>query len=303
MSAPPSGAQFTIAHGPFEATAVEVGGGLRTFGASGRPILQGYRAEERCAGARGQLLVPWPNRIAAGTYAFAGTSHQLATTEPSTGCAIHGLVRWANWRCLRHDRDRVVLTHRLHPRPGWPGVLDLAVDYRVDERGLAVALTADNVGDTPVPYGAGAHPYLVAGDGPVDDWTLTMPASTMLETDGRGIPVSRVPVVDTDRDLRAGRRLEDLQLDHAFGDLARGDDGITRVTLDGPAGRVGVWADSHHSWFQVFTGDRLADVTARRTAVAIEPMTCPPDAFNTGEDLILLAPGASVTIRWGITAS
>jgi aldose 1-epimerase len=43
-----------------------------------------------------------------------------------------------------------------------------------------------------------------------------------------------------------------------------------------------------------------ADVVARGRAVAIEPMTCPADALNTGTDLIELKPAASWSGSWGI---
>ena len=48
----------------------------------------------------------------------------------------------------------------------------------------------------------------------------------------------------------------------------------------------------------VFTGDPLPDVSRR--SLAVEPMTCPPNAFRTGEDLIQLEPGQSFTSSWGI---
>ncbi|MBO0825727.1 MAG: aldose epimerase, partial [Actinobacteria bacterium] len=57
-----------------------------------------------------------------------------------------------------------------------------------------------------------------------------------------------------------------------------------------------------YSWLQVFTGDTLGP-DARRRAVAIEPMTCPPNAFVTGTDLLRLEPGASVRYQWGISAA
>jgi aldose 1-epimerase len=48
----------------------------------------------------------------------------------------------------------------------------------------------------------------------------------------------------------------------------------------------------------LFTGDPLPDVDRR--SLAAEPMTCPPNAFRTGEALIRLEPGRSFTSAWGI---
>ena len=76
---------------------VEVGGALRSYVASGHELLDGYGAQERCTAARGQSLIPWPNRLRDGRYSFDGEEHQLPLTEPAKHNAIHGLVRWANW--------------------------------------------------------------------------------------------------------------------------------------------------------------------------------------------------------------
>ena len=59
----PSGKQFELAHGDQRAVVVEVGGGLRSYSAGGRELLDGYGADEMCASGRGQVLLPWPNRI------------------------------------------------------------------------------------------------------------------------------------------------------------------------------------------------------------------------------------------------
>lgn len=305
VTASPSGEQHELRHGQYRATVVEVGGGIRTLELDGEPLLQGYAAGAVCDGARGQLLLPWPNRVEDGTYHFGGEERRLALTEPATNCAIHGLTRWANWTLKDRGADQVTLSHRLHPRPGWPGTLELEVTYTLADDGLTVAVTAVNAGSDPAPYGAGAHPYLVAGSPPVDGWELTLPAATFVHTDDRGLPLDRTPVDGTEYDFRSGRIIGEIQLDNPFTDLARDADGRCWVHLRDPQGRgreVSLWADARHGWLQVFTGDHLGDPDRRRTAVAVEPMTCPPNAFATGEDLLVLEPGESVTVRWGVQA-
>src|SRR5215467_5389704 len=157
---PPSGRQWDISHGPHLATIVEVGGGLRTYSVGDRPVVDGYGRTEMCSGGRGQLLLPWPNRIRDGRYAFAGVGRQLDLSEPGRSNAIHGLVRWAAWGVTQLSANRVVLNHRCHPRPGYQFELDLRVEYELDDTGLSVRLTAMNVGAEPCPFGYGAHPYI-----------------------------------------------------------------------------------------------------------------------------------------------
>jgi aldose 1-epimerase len=294
-SVSPSGTQYRIAYDHQEATVVEVGGGLRTYTVAGEPVLDGYGAGEMAAGGRGQLLIPWPNRIRDGRYRFGDADLQLPLTEPSRHNASHGLVRWANWTATAHDPARVVMALTLHPQPGYPFTVDLSVEYLLDAAGLSVRTTATNRGDRPCPYGAGAHPYVTVGTDLVDDAVLHVPAGTWLEVDDRGIPIGSAPVDGTPYDFRRPHRIGDLVLDTAFTDLAG-----AQAVLDGPR-RVTVWWDDSYRWLMVFTGDTL-DPAHRRRGLALEPMTCPPNAFVTGEGLRILEPGQSWTTTWGIAA-
>ncbi len=293
----PSGAQHRIVSGDQDATVVQVGGGLRAYTVAGEPVLDGYGLDRMADGGRGQLLVPWPNRIRDGRYQFAGTEHQLALTEPSRHNASHGLVRWSNWSATVREPDRVVMELDLYPQPGYPFTLALSVEYRLGPGGLSVATTAANRGDRPCPYGAGAHPYLTVGTDLIDAALLQVPADTRLETDDRGIPTGSTAVDGTPSDFRVARPIGDLVLDTAFTDLA----GNEAVLLAADGRRATVWWDSAYRWLMVFTGDTL-DAGRRRKGLALEPMTCAPNAFVTGDGLRVLQPEESWTTTWGIAA-
>ena len=176
----PSGEQVELRLGDQRAVVVEVGGGLREYERGGRALLDEYALDEMCTSGRGQVLIPWPNRLQHGSYEFDGTRHQLALTEPENGNAIHGLVRWAAWRVGEQKPHRVVMEHVLHPKPGYPFSLALSVEYLLSPDGLAVRTTATNVGASACPYGSGAHPYLTLGTPVVDPVVLRVPARTVL---------------------------------------------------------------------------------------------------------------------------
>lgn len=300
MSEPLTGTQYEIAAGDYAAVVTESGAGLRTLTHRGRELIAGYDADRPAPAGRGQLLLPWPNRIDRGRYTVDGAEEQLDITEPSHDVAIHGLTRWAPWQPSEHTAERITLTHRLHAHPGYPYRLDLAVRYVLDaEAGLAVTVTARNVGSRAAPFGAGTHPYLTTGAASVDACTLTMGADQWVPTDARGIPTALEDVTGTDRDFRGGAPLRGVSIDHAFTGLHRDADGRAWARLTSPSGGVALWADETHPWFEVFTGDTLPPGQAR-VAIAVEPMTCPPNAFVTGVDVITLAPGDERTFRWGI---
>lgn len=296
-----SGEQITLRHGAWEAVVVEVGGGLRTLTRGGVAVLDGYAEDEMASGGCGQVLMPWPNRLSRGAYAWEGRRLQAPLTEPSTCNAIHGLVRWLSWTASELATARCAVSLRLRPQPGYPFDLDLRLDYQLGDEGLEVRMAVTNRGDRTAPFGAGFHPYLTAGTGLVDDARLTVPAASWLPADARGIPTGERRPVAGERDLRGGGRLGPRVLDDCFADLARDADGVARVTLAGPAGAVSLWMDAAFGYCMVFTGDTLAPARRRR-GVAIEPMTCAPDAFNSGDGLRALAPGERFEARWGVTS-
>jgi aldose 1-epimerase len=292
---------------------VEVGGGIRTYTRAGVDVLDGYPQTEMCAGGRGQILVPWPNRLGDGRYTWGPRTLQLALTEPDHHNAIHGLVRWANWQVEAVSDREGRASHRLHPQSGWGWILDIRVSYYLDESGLAVTTSVTNAGpegEGPCPIGIGWHPYLSAFGGRVDDAVLTLPAATGYRTDERGLPVGCFDVAGTDLDFTTGRRIGSAVLDTAFTDLSRDAAGRSWVELAASASAqadahspVWMWLDEAYTHLMVFSGDTLGDLSRRRRGLAVEPMTCAPDAFRSGDGLQSLELGQTLTASWGLADS
>ncbi|MCO1655235.1 aldose 1-epimerase family protein [Pseudonocardia humida] len=291
----PTGQQLEISAGPARAVLTQVGAGLRAFSSGGRPYVETFAEDRRPPRGAGTILVPWPNRVAKGRWTWRGEPQQLALTEPAGGNAIHGLLRHTVYEIRERTEGSITLGAIVTVQPGWPVPLDTDIRYAVGEDGLTVTHTVRNIGGAPVPFGVGAHPYLRAGDSETDDSVLTLSAGTSLPLDG-GLPAGPTVPVSGDLDFRAGRPLRGRELDHAFGDCTP-TDGLVRHRLAGPAGEVEMWAEPVFGWVQVFTPDDHPD---RGRAVAVEPMTCPPDALNTGVGLIELAAGEEWTGSWGI---
>jgi aldose 1-epimerase len=300
----PTGEQFEISSGDVHAIVTEVGAGLRALTRGGRHLIETFDADARPPRGMGAVLVPWPNRTAHGLWRWNDTDQQLALTEPTAGNAIHGLLRHVLYRAGERTVEAITLHAVVPQQPGWPVPLETSVRYAVSgsadgrvDGGLTVTHTVHNVGQAPVPFGVGAHPYLRAGDTPTDDCVLTVATATAIPLDG-GIPTGPAVPVDPELDLRGGRVVKELQLDNAFGGVTpAADDTLIRHTLAAPDGTTELWADPVFGYAQVFTPP---DLVGRGRAVAVEPMTCPPNALNSGDGLITLAPGETWTASWGI---
>ena len=301
MAVQPSGKQFELAVGGQRATIVQVGGGVREYEVDGRPALEPYPADAMCDGAHGAPLIPWPNRLGDGRYAFDGHEYQVPLSEPDKGNAIHGFLLWRPWNAVEQDDDRVVMAATLYPLEGYPFALEITVAYQLGPGGLTVITRAENVGDDACPYGHGQHPYLSPGRGSIDECQLQLAGRTRILTDAeRQLPMGREPVQGTPFDFLEPRQLAATRIDHAFTDLARDGDGRAWTRRWGPDGAcVALWVDETYGLVETYTGDTLARGRARM-GLGTEPMTCPPNAFSTGERVVRLEPGESLTSTWGV---
>ena len=294
--------EHEISFGPYTAIATARGGALRELQHEGRDLVIGFGAEGEIPDYRGVICAPWPNRLADGRYSFDGKEFRSAVNEEARGTALHGLVFGALWELQEHTASSVRLGTRVEPGKGYPGRLDISVEYELRADGLRSTVRAENVGPDAAPYGVCPHPYLLAGPAPLDEWTVQIPATEFMEVSAdRLLPKGMAGVEGHAFDFRFERVLGAVEIDHAFAGLIPNEDGLAAVRAYDPSGTgVELEWDSAWPWLQVHTADKPAGPS--RLGLAVEPMTCPPDAFNSGTDVVRLAPGESHEASWTVRA-
>lgn len=299
MNHEPTGEQFVLTRGDATATVTEVAASLRAFSVGGIDLVQPYAALSSPPFASGIILMPWPNRVADGTWTLDGAVQQLDITEPAKNNAIHGLLRFTGYRVLERSDEAITLGARVFPQHGYPFHLETSVRYELVDGGLSVTHDVRNLSSASAPVGIGAHPFLTIGDVPTEELVLTVHASTYFDVDARLLPHAELPVDGTKYDLRAGARIGDLELDTAFGGVITHNG--SAATLRAPDGReVSLVQDEDHPYVQVFTTRLYPKAGGPGTAVAIEPMTAAPDALNSGLGLRWIDGGDSWNAGWGI---
>jgi aldose 1-epimerase len=308
---PASGYQHTLRAGDYEAVIASVGATLRTLTHAERDLVVPFDADEVRPSYRGATLAPWPNRIVDGRYSFAGSEYQIALTEPARGHALHGLASWLDFEAADKGPSHVTLAAIIQPQSGYPWRVTVWTTFELGADGLTQTVSARNESVDAAPWGTGPHPYLVAGAGAVDDWTLELPADRVLLTDDRLSPTALGPVDEAgaDRfDFREARTIGAVELDHAYAGLVRDDDGMATVRVTTPNGSgVAMTWDAACPWVQIHTSDKGEGKPGHRSGLAVEPMTCAPDAFNAGSydfdpGLLVIEPGATVAASWRIFA-
>lgn len=299
-----NGQEFRLVSGDYTASIVQRGGSLRQLTYRGRDLVVPFDAAAPIPDYRGIIAAPWPNRIADGSYRHDGAVLHLPLNEPTRRTALHGLVFDQPWTFHAGSADSLSLSCDLGESTGYPFRLVLQLDYRLDTTGLHTTVTARNPGERTAPYGVCPHPYLLAGPAPLDEWTLKLPAESFLEvTTDRLLPLATRPVAGHEFDFRTPRTIGATEIDHAFTDIKYDDDGTARMVVRDPSGTgVGMSWDRNCPWLQVHTADKPAPLP-KRLGLAVEPMTCPPDAFNSGQDLVRLEPCAVHEASWSIFAA
>ncbi|MFK5644977.1 aldose-1-epimerase [Ornithinimicrobium sp. LYQ121] len=280
--------------GDYEATIGAVGASLLSLTHRGRHLVQPVDGDSLADGYQGRTLVPWPNRVVGGRYEVRGTAYQLPVNEAETGAALHGLAVFQRWDVVEVAADRGRWVLDLPASYGYPFEVECRVDHALDaDEGLTVTVAGTNRGELAAPFGASTHPYLSCDTRPLAGCTLLLPAPSALLTDEDLSPTSTEPVAGTERDFRAPTLVGERLVDNAYTDLPAGHWAVELTHPDA----VGVRMTSDARWVQLYTGDRIG-----RLGAAVEPMTCPPDAFNTRPDEVLLAPGATRELRLTISA-
>jgi aldose 1-epimerase len=282
------------------AVITEVAAAIRHLSVDGVEITAGYDDDAPPPFGCGIVLVPWPNRVRDGRWTYDGRTLQLDITEPARGNALHGLLRNTPYQLVDRTECSVTLRAQVFPQNGYPFRLDTTVRYALVPDGMQVTHTVRNVGSACAPVAVGAHPFLAIGDVPTDTLTLTVSADRHIDVDDRLNPIGMTPVDGTDWDLREGRLVATLNLDDAWSGLTMAGGGSTHW-LSAPDGRtVSLWADEQFGYVQVYITREFPRAGEFITAVAIEPMTAPADAFNSGEGLRWIRPGECWSMSWAI---
>lgn len=291
-----SGSEVEIHAGGYRARVVTVGAGLAGLTLDGHDLVLPHSLDEVPVAWKGKVLLPWPNRITRGRYAWQGQEYEVPVNEHATGAALHGLMGWVEWDVVEAGDDHVALEAFVAPRYGYPWPLRARASYSLDAAaGLRVEISATNEGGTVAPYGSSSHPFLTLDGIDVDRCELVVPASRVLEVDEALAPVAVRDVASLGLDLREPAPVGTRSIDHAFTGLP---DGTWSVSLRDPVSGAGVSISSDAEWVQVYSGELVG-----RRGMAVEPMTCAPDAFNSGMGLVALEPGQTHTLTFSVKSA
>jgi aldose 1-epimerase len=298
--------ELTLTGGDWQAVVSPYGASLRGLSKGGIPVVTGYIGAKNKVGGQGDVLIPFPGRVANGRYVFEGQTLQMDINDSEGPNAIHGFVRKQLWEIEQSSEREAVFTTEIHEseNPGYPFALNVRIAYQVSADGLTVEFRLKNTGRTPAPVAAGFHPYFTVGSAWINPDTLHVPFEATLEYVNL-IPTGRLlPVEETAFDFREPRAIDTTVLNTCFVQPKRDPDGRLRIRLSESETQksVTVWMDAAFDYVVLYSGDPMPEAHSRR-ALAIEPMTCGSDAFNHPDwGLVTLVSDETLSGSWGVTA-
>ncbi|WP_396667494.1 aldose 1-epimerase family protein [Microbacterium sp. R86528] len=296
----PTGEQFLLDDGHVRVEIGALAAVLREVRVGGVRITESVPAHTLPSHGCGIVLAPWPNRVKDARWLLNGSVQQLDVTDASRASAIHGLLRNTAYSVRERDDRSLTLAATVFPQHGWPFTLDTWVTYALENDGISVTHGATNHSAASAPWAVGAHPYFRVGENPTDELTVRIAGDTRLELDDRLNPIAEHSVAGTEFDLRSPRSLAGADFNVGFGQLHNREERQEVAWIEAADGSAtSVWADPAFGWLQLFTPDDFPGKEGPHRAIALEPMTAPPDALNSGTDLHWLEPGESFESSWG----
>lgn len=250
---------------------------------------------------KGMVLFPFPNRLKDGKYTFEGNAYELPINELDKNNSIHGLVTTSKFSVRKFETDEqkasLTLVHdEKGTNTGYPFKAKLEITFTItSDSELICECEVTNSDIKNIPFGLGWHPYFKALD-KINDLQLTIPSDKMLEVDNRMNPTGKlVPnLLFTSPTL-----IDNHQLDTGFKIESKSETATTAIFDSQNKVTLNIWQETgvgKYNFLQYYIPDY-------RGSIAVEPMTCAPDAFNNGMGLISLKPAEKSAVKFGVKLS
>lgn len=242
------------------------------------------------------VLFPFPNRLRDGKYSFEGKEYQFPINEKHNNNNLHGFLKEympeAEIKGAESNQPGLVSRYVYDgSRSYYPFPAEVIAEYTfLSSAELEVTFTINNTGKTSMPVGTGWHPYYAIGDR-IDDLSMQFPPSNRVLIDERMIPTGETPRYEK---FDSWKKIADTKLDDCFIPLKGGVEEVAVKLWSEQAGAgIEIWQDKHFGFVQVYT-------PPDRKSIAVEPMSCNINAFQSRDGLSVLAPGESFCGKFGV---
>lgn len=244
---------------------------------------------------KGAKLVPYPNRVAFGKYSFNNINYQLPINHEMH--SIHGLVYDKKLSLVNQqatEEDVSIELQYIYDKEykGYPFSFKLNIFYTFSEEGLTLSTRIENIDKNEIPVADGWHLYFKVAN-KIDECLFKIPSSETLALDETLIPTGKI---NKQEKYIHFSKIEGDNFDTCF--VLPGKKSILSAELYDIIEdiRVVAWQESgnkKYNYMQVYS-------PPNRETLAIEPMTCEPNALNSGKGLIVLKPGEVFDATCGV---
>lgn len=268
------------------------GAALQSYQYKGLECIAGYEHEDELEAQayKGVVLAPFPNRVEKANYTFENTAYVLPINRAKEGLALHGFLYNKVFQVENQTENCVQLNyHYMGDVVGFPFPFQLNIFYFLTKEGaLHIKTAVLNTGKLPLPFGTGWHPYFQLGE-TIDALQLDFPACQQMELLPNLIPTGKLlPFLEKSTLLH----LKECHWDDCFYFEKEQE---AKFVLKSAQLDLHIENESGYPYFQIFT-------PKDRKSIAIEPMSCAPNAFNNKLGIAEIAPVSQQVFSYKIFA-
>src|SRR5688572_10054678 len=237
-------------------------------------------------------MLPWFNRIKGGGFSFRGKFYPIAQNDPLEPFPIHGDGWHSPWDVLEYSPDSITLRLRSTAIP--PFDYEAIQVISLVGSSLDMLLSVKHLGDEPIPYGLGQHPWFVR----TPETTLEARAAGVWPEQPPDFPEKPVPEpIPAHWDFSRAKPLPTDFIDNGFA----GWDGRARIAWPDRRAAVDIVADPGVHFYHVYS------LGADCPFFCFEPVRNENNAFGkpgtpAENGLRVLAPGEETSLRVSFTA-
>ncbi len=268
-----------------------LGASLQQLNLNNKAILNGITDDENGIETyknmfNSAFLFPFPNRIEHGKYSFEGENYQLACNESALNNAIHGHIYNKSFKIKNIESSEtkasIILNYDYKGDiDGFPFPYKLSIIYKFERNRITITFKVLNTGEQLFPFGIGWHPYFNSNN--LAESVLNFKGKFQYKLSDKMIPISKHQFP-----FKAPLKINDISLDDCF-ILEKPKINLATKTTHL---EINFKSVSETNYLQIYTPEN-------RKSIAIEPMTCAPNCFNSKDGLLKLAPNK--TFNWVIT--
>lgn len=290
--------EFGLVNQAAKVTLDAVGAAIVEFSIGDFELIRRPKPSTKRNAFAGVTLAPWPNRLADANWEFDGEKFHGEINETRTNNRNHGLVFDREFDVVFQSQNQIVFQTEFGDDEVYPFKALFQVAYVLEPFGLHVEYSIQNFTDRKIPFAVGGHPYFLVSP----ESLIQLKARAQLGFNSRQLPTGEIlEATQSIADLSVGKSFRYLKLDDCFTGLDFDAEGFATTRITHETNQIiEIKQRRNMPYLMVYTVADFGYQEKSGGAIAVEPLSAPPNALRTGTGLTWLEPHQVEKFEWSI---